>query len=92
MAQTEKLNNFMTRCIVEAEEILNVHAELVQLRDEYTKLGLDAATLDMVLAETPDSDNNHLTGAIIINLMTSIDNLVAYMNAGNATNLYKLKG
>lgn len=91
MAQEDKLNNFMTRAWQEAEQLLADHSSLVQLRDEYTKLGLDAAQLDAVLLLTPDSDNNHLTGTMIVNLMTSIDNLTAYMNAGNGTNLYKVK-
>lgn len=38
--------------------------------------------------------NNYMSrcvGAMVVNLMTSIDNLTAYMSAGNGTNLYRLK-
>lgn len=91
MAQQDKLNNYMTRSWQHAEMLLSVYTDLQQIRDEWAKLGLDAVTLDAVLALSPDSDNNHLTGAMMVGLMTSIDNLVTYMNAGNATNLYKLK-
>lgn len=91
MSQTAKINNYMSRATQQAEALLQSYNTLVDLRDEWTKLGLDAATLDAVLAETPDSDNNHLTGTIVVGLITSIDNLITYMNAGNGTNLYKLK-
>lgn len=91
MGQTDKINNFMSRCTWEADQLLTSYNKLVDIRDEWTKLGYSAQALDDVLALTPDSDNNHLTGAMIVSLMTSIDNLVTYMNAGNGTNLYKLK-
>lgn len=91
MSNTDKINNYMSRCAWEADQLLTSYNKLLDLRDEWSKLGFSAQTLDDVLAATPDSDNNHLTGTIIVNLMTSIDNLVTYMNAGNATNLYKLK-
>jgi len=91
VVQTDKLNNFMSRSIMLSEIILNAYNQATDLRDEYSKLGLDAATLDAALSETADSDNDHLTGEIVVSLMTSIDNLVTYMNAGNATNFYKLK-
>lgn len=91
MAQTDKINNFMSRCTWEADQLLTSYNKLIDIRDEWTKLGFSAQALDDVLAQTPESDNNHLTGTIVVNLMTSIDNLVTYMNAGNGTNLYKLK-
>lgn len=91
MTQTEKINNYMSRCVWEADQLLTSYNKLVDLRDEWNKLGLSAQALDEVLVETITSDNNHLTGAMIVALMTSIDNLVIYMNAGNGTNLYKLK-
>jgi len=91
MAQTDKINNFMTRSWQEAELLLSVYGSMNDLRDEYTKLGYSATSFDEVLQATPESDNNHLTGAMVVALMTSIDNLVTYMNAGNGTNLYKLK-
>lgn len=91
MSQTDKLNNFMTRAWQGAEMLISVTNDMRDLRDEYTKLGLDAVTLDAVLAETPGSDNDHLTGAIVVAMMTSLDNLATYMAAGNGTNLYKLK-
>lgn len=91
MAQTDKVNNFMSRCSQEASALLISYNTLVDIRDEWSKLGLDAAALDAVLVATPDSENNHLTGTIVLGLITSIDNLVTYMNAGNGTNLYKLK-
>lgn len=91
MPQTDKINNFMSRCTWEAEQLLTSYNKLVDLRDEWSKLGLSAQAIDDVLAETPASDNKHLTGAIVVGFMTSVDNLVTYMNAGNGTNLYKLK-
>jgi hypothetical protein len=91
MPQTDKINNYMTRCWQEAELLLSVYGDMVDIRDEYTKLGYNATAFDEVLEATPESDNNHLTGAMVVALMTSIDNLVTYMNAGNGTNLYKLK-
>lgn len=91
MSQTNKLNNFMSRCVQNAEIILKAHQDAIDLRDEWTKLGLDSAAIDAVLTETPESDNQHLTGTILTAYITSIDNLTTYMNAGNGTNLYKLK-
>jgi len=91
MSQTDKLNNFMSRVVQNTESILIANDIAQNLRDEYTRLGLDAATLDAILAETPESDNNHLTGAIVVAYMTSVDALGAYMDAGHGTNLYKVK-
>jgi len=82
-----QINNYVTRIRDTASDLLGDYNELVAMRDEFSKLGLTANIIDAEL----DGLNLEVTGAEIVSVMTSIDNLVTYMNAGNATNLYKVK-
>lgn len=82
-----QINNFVTRVRTDASVLLDTYNHMVAIRDEYTKLGLSAAIIGAEL----DGLNLEITGTEVVNVMTSIDNLVTYMNAGNGTNLYKVK-
>lgn len=82
-----QINNFVTRVRTDASLLLDTYNHMVAIRDEYAKLGLSATIIGAEL----DGLNLDVTGTEVVNVMTSIDNLVTYMNAGNGTNLYKVK-
>lgn len=82
-----QVNNFVTRVRDAASNLIDDYHMLIALRDEYTKLGYSAAVIDAEL----NGLNKEVAGLEIVGVMTSIDNLKAYFDAGNGTNLYKVK-
>lgn len=82
-----QINNFVTRVRTDSTVLLDIYNHMVALSDEYTKLGLSAAIIQAEL----DGLNLEVTGTEIAAVITSIGNLTTYMNAGNGTNLYKVK-
>jgi len=82
-----QINNYVTRVRDASSNLIDDYNNMVALRDEFAKLGLSSTIIQAEL----DGLNLEVTGGEITNVMTSIDNLVAYMSAGNATNLYKVK-
>jgi len=82
-----QINNYVTRLRDQAAGLLNDYNDLVAAADEWTKLGYSAQIIQGEL----DGLNLDVTGTEIAAVITSIANLVTYMNAGNGTNLYKVK-
>ena len=82
-----QINNFVTRVRDAASGFIDDYNRLVAIRDEYAKLGLSAA----IIQDELDGLNLEVSGIEIVNVMTTIDNSVTFMNAGNGTNLYMVK-
>lgn len=82
-----QINNFVTRVRDQAANLIDDYNALLGVRDEYSKLGFSAQIIDAEL----DGLNMEVTGGEIVNVMTAIDNLKTYFDAGNGTNLYKVK-
>lgn len=82
-----QINNFVTRVRDQASNLIDDYNTLLAIRDEYTKRGFS----DAIITAELDGLNLEVTGGEIVNVMTSIDNLKTYFDAGNGTNLYKVK-
>jgi len=82
-----QINNFVSRTRALADDLLETYNLMVGIRDEYAKLGYSATIIQAEL----DGTNTEVTGTEVVAVMTSIDNLKAYMDAGNGTNLYKVR-
>jgi hypothetical protein len=82
-----QINNYVTRVRNASETLIEIYNEMLGLRDEYAKLGLSYTIIQAEL----DGLNLEVTGGEITSVMTAIDNLKTYFDAGNGTNLYKVK-
>lgn len=82
-----QINNFVTRVRDQASNLIDDYNTLLAIRDEYVKRGFS----DAIITAELDGLNLEVTGGEIVNVMTSIDNLKTYFDAGNGTNLYKVK-
>lgn len=82
-----QINNFVTRVRDQATNLIDDYNVLLAIRDEYVKRGFS----DAIISAELDGLNTEVTGGEIVNVMTSIDNLKTYFDAGNGTNLYKVK-
>lgn len=87
MAEDAQVNNFITRTRELSSNLIDDYNALIAIRDEYSKRGI---TSEVVEAEKAGL-NLEVTGGEIVAVMTSIDNLKAYFDAGNGTNLYRVK-
>lgn len=85
-AITQKKIDFVSNLRIKAKALIGIHRDLLDLRAEYVALGYDSDDL----AEGCVGGNEGLTGSDCVGVIVSIDNLDAYMAAGNATNLYKV--
>jgi len=82
-----QINNFVSRIRQQTANLIDDYNLLIAMRDEYSKLGLSSETIQAEL----DGLNLEVTGGEITAVITSIDNLKTYFDAGNGTNLYKVK-
>lgn len=82
-----QINNFVTRVRDQAANLIDDYNTLLGIRDEYSKLGLSAG----IIQDELDGLNLEVSGGEVVNVMTAIDNLKTYFDAGNGTNLYKVK-
>jgi len=82
-----QINNYVSRVRNSAETFIEMYNEMIGLRDEYAKLGLSSETINTEL----DGLNLEVTGGEITAVMTSIDALKTYFDAGHGTNMYRVK-
>lgn len=82
-----QVNNFITRTRELASNLIDDYNSLIAIRDEYVKRGISSE----VVETEKDGLNLEVTGGEIVAVMTSIDNLKTYFDAGNGTNLYRVK-
>lgn len=81
-----KHSNFASRLVVQVSAFLEQYQELQQMRAEYDALGYITALTQEDLA----GENAHLTPQIIADAFSSLAALKAVMDAGHATNLYRI--
>jgi len=82
-----QINNYVSRVRNSAETFIGMYNEMIGLRDEYAKLGLSSTIIQAEL----DGLNLEVTGTEITAVMTSIDALKTYFDAGHGTNMYRVK-
>lgn len=87
MADDAQVNNFITRVREVSSNLIDDYNTLIAIRDEYSKRGISSEVIEAEKAGL----NLEVTGGEIVAVMTSIDNLKTYFDAGNGTNLYKVK-
>lgn len=82
-----QVNNFISRTRDLASNLIDDYNALLAIRDEFAKRGF---TSEIINTER-DGLNLEIGGSDIIAVMTSIDNLKVYFDAGNGSNLYAVK-
>lgn len=82
-----QVNNFITRTRQLSSNLIDDYNALIAIRDEYSKRGISSEVVETEKAGL----NLEVTGMEIVAVMTSIDNLKTYFDAGNGTNLYRVK-
>jgi len=82
-----KKNNFITREVTTAENLINAVNEFDALRREWDAQGYSASITD----EDIQGDNAHVSAAQLAAGFTTLEALKAVLAAGHWTNLYNLK-
>jgi len=82
-----QINNYVSRVRNSSETFIEMYNEMIGLRDEYAKLGLSSTIIQAEL----DGLNLEVTGGEVESVMTSIDALKTYFDAGHGTNMYRVK-
>lgn len=82
-----QVNNFISRTRDLSSNLIADYNALIAIRDEYSKRGITSEIIDL----EKDGLNLEIGGSEIVAVMTSIDNLKTYFDAGNGSNLYRVK-